>query len=260
MLSSSGPANIAGNRVSTSIFMLCRTLAPCGAAGLSFRPLVFHYLHRAAQTFFRAAHLQQGPDGLDGGALLPDHLAHIALAKAAIAQLALDELRVVPTGQAWHKARALSSAEHRLAMTQLAFANVSRVVIDERELRRAGPTFTIDTLKALQAENMDCQLYLIMGADQFSAFRQWHQWQEIASLAIICIAGRATSAVTQTQFDAYGALKARFLLLELPPMTVSATKIRQLLTSGGGNRPEIAELVPDPVARYISANRVYSHS
>ncbi|MES2413559.1 MAG: nicotinate (nicotinamide) nucleotide adenylyltransferase [Pseudomonadota bacterium] len=198
--------------------------------------------------------------GVFGGAFDPPHQAHVALAKAAVAQLALDVLRIVPTGQAWHKARTLSSAAHRLAMAKLAFADMPHVVIDERELRRAGPTFTIDTLKALQVENQDAHLYLIMGADQFSAFRQWHQWQDIAAIAIICIAGRATSTVTQAQFDAFGMLKSRFLQLELSPMTVSATQIRQLLASGAGNTSEVTELVPGAVARYISANRVYSIS
>ncbi len=198
--------------------------------------------------------------GVFGGAFDPPHIAHLALAKAAIEQLKLDELRVVPTGHAWHKARVLSSAAHRLAMTRLAFQDMPQVVIDERELLRPGPTFTIDTLQALQAENPDSQLYLIMGADQFAAFQQWHRWQAIVGLAIICIAGRATSTVAQAQFDVYDGLKSRFLQLLLPPMTVSATQIRQLLASGAGKSSDTNELVPEAVARYISANRVYGAS
>lgn len=195
--------------------------------------------------------------GIFGGAFDPPHKAHLALARAAIEQLELDEMRVVPTGSAWHKARELSSAEHRLNMTRMAFRDMPKVVVDERELLRPGPTFTIDTLEALQTENPGVQLYLIMGADQFSAFRQWRRWQAIAGLAIICIAGRATSMVTQAQIDAYGSLKSRFLQLRLPPMTVSATQIRQLLASGAGKNVDINELIPEAVARYISANRVY---
>ncbi|MES1978335.1 nicotinate (nicotinamide) nucleotide adenylyltransferase [Polaromonas sp.] len=195
--------------------------------------------------------------GVFGGAFDPPHKAHLELAKVAITQLELDELRVVPTGHAWHKARELSSAGHRLAMTRLTFEGMPRVVVDEREMQRAGPTFTIDTLEALQSENPGAQLYLIMGADQFAAFRQWHRWQAIVGLAIICIAGRATSTVTQAQIEAYGMLKSRFLQLSLPPMIVSATHIRQLLASGAGQSNDINELVPEAVARYISANRVY---
>ena len=196
--------------------------------------------------------------GVFGGAFDPPHNAHVALAQSALDQLGLDSLHVIPTGYAWHKARVLSAPEHRLAMTRLAFQDMPRVEVDERELQRAGPTFTIDTLEALQAENPDAQLYLIMGADQFAAFRQWHRWQAIVGLAIICIADRATSTAAKAQFDAYSEQKDRFLTLPLAPMPVSATQIRQLMASGAGQTREIGDLVPEPVARYISVNHVYS--
>ena len=196
--------------------------------------------------------------GIFGGAFDPPHKAHVALAQLALDQLALDELHVIPTGSAWHKARALSSATHRLAMTQLAFQGMPRVLVDDRELQRAGPTFTVDTLEALQAENPSAQLYLFMGSDQFAAFKQWHRWQAILELAIICIADRTLSAAPQAQFDAYQAQKTRFLQLLTPLMPVSATQIRQLLASGVGKTRDISDLVSEPVARYIAVNRVYS--
>ena len=70
--------------------------------------------------------------GIFGGAFDPPHLAHVALAQAAVTQLGLDELRVFPTGQAWHKARALTGAAHRLAMAKLAFGAVPGAVVDDR--------------------------------------------------------------------------------------------------------------------------------
>jgi nicotinate-nucleotide adenylyltransferase len=195
--------------------------------------------------------------GVFGGAFDPPHNAHIALAQAALGQFGLDLLYVVPTGQAWHKARALSAPVHRLAMTRLAFKDLPHIVVDEREIQRAGPTFTIDTLEALQAENPQAQLYLFIGADQFSAFRQWHRWQDILEIAIICIADRAQSALAQTQFDAYAGGNYRFFKLELPLMPVSATQIRQLMASGKASAAAIVQLVPEPVARYISLNQLY---
>lgn len=196
--------------------------------------------------------------GVFGGAFDPPHNAHLALAQAALAQLALDTLHIIPTGQAWHKATALSAAEHRLAMTRLAFEAMPHIVVDDRELQRAGPSFTIDTLQALQAENPQAQLYLIMGADQFAAFRQWHRWQDILQLAIICIAARAQSTPTPAQFDAYPGHQDRFFTLQLPLMLVSATQIRQLMASGAVAAGELAHLVPKPVARYISLHQLYS--
>lgn len=195
--------------------------------------------------------------GVFGGAFDPPHNAHIALAQAALAQFGLDLLHVVPTGQAWHKARALSAPVHRLAMTRLAFKEMPQVLVDDREIQRAGPTFTIDTLQALQAENPQAQLYLFIGSDQFAAFRQWHRWQDILEIAIICIADRAQSVLAQTQFDAYAGDNDRFFRLELPLMPVSATQIRQQIASGEATAAAIAQLVPEPVARYIALNQLY---
>ena len=199
--------------------------------------------------------------GVFGGAFDPPHNAHVSLATAALAQFELDALHIVPTGQAWHKARALSAPEHRLAMTRLAFENMPRVVVDDRELQRAGPTFTIDTLQAMQAENPRAQLYLIIGADQFADFGKWHRWQEILQVAIICIAGRELSTGVKAEFDAksdkLAANNPRFLTLDLPLMPVSATRIRELIAVGGVGAAEIAELLPEPVARYISLHQLY---
>ncbi len=107
--------------------------------------------------------------GMFGGAFDPPHLAHVALARAAIEQLGLDELRVFPTGMAWHKSRALTPGPHRLEMARLAFAEVPRAIIDPREVRRDGPTYTIDTLRELQRELPQAQLVLVIGADQAEA-------------------------------------------------------------------------------------------
>jgi len=195
--------------------------------------------------------------GVFGGAFDPPHNAHVALAGAAIAQFGLDTLFVVPTGHAWHKSQALSAPAHRLAMARLAFESIPHVQVDEREVQRPGPTFTIDTLLALQAENPGAQIYLFIGADQFAAFRQWHRWQDILDIAIICIAGRAQSMPAQPQFEAYESRSSRFTLLDLPLMPVSATQIRQLTASGAATAGEITRLVPEAVARYISLHQLY---
>ena len=196
--------------------------------------------------------------GVFGGAFDPPHNAHVVLAQAALQRLALDQLLVVPTGHAWHKTRALSASEHRLTMAQLAFGDLPNTQVDGREVRRPGPTFTIDTLKALQLENPGGQLHLIMGADQFAAFDQWHQWEAILEIAIICIADRAISTGAKTRFDASAAHGSRFLMLPMPLMPVSATQIRQLVSSKPGDATRILGMVPPAVARYIALNQLYS--
>jgi nicotinate-nucleotide adenylyltransferase len=186
--------------------------------------------------------------GVFGGAFDPPHNAHVALARAALAQLDLAGLRVFPTGQAWHKDRPLSALEHRLAMSRLAFDALPGVGIDPRETLRAGPTYTLDTLRELRRERPGARFVLIMGADQASALRRWHGWREIVSMAVIAVAGRAGG------FDP-SALPSgvRFERLELPPMAISATDIRARAARGEA----LDELVPPAVARYIERHHLY---
>lgn len=189
--------------------------------------------------------------GLFGGAFDPPHSAHVAIARAALEQLALDELRILPTGQAWHKSRPLSPAADRLAMVRLAFADLPRVVIDQRELQRPGASYTIDTLTAMLAEQPGVELYLVMGGDQWAAFTSWRQWQDIARLARLCVARRPDQAAEPSQ----PGLTVQWL--EIPAMPISATAIRQRYAAAGGRSAEPAPL-PEAVARYISDHRLYA--
>jgi nicotinate-nucleotide adenylyltransferase len=191
--------------------------------------------------------------GVFGGAFDPPHIAHVALAKAAIKELQLDELRVFPTGQAWHKPQSLSPTQHRLAMTALAFHDVPKVVIDSREVLREGPTFTVDTLHELKSEWPQAELFLIVGEDQALALPSWHEWQEILRLAIICVAEREDSTGSKTRFTAPQAYESRFKRLHTPAMTVSATDIRSRIAS----HHCVASLVFEPVARYIDDHHLY---
>ena len=195
--------------------------------------------------------------GLFGGSFDPPHAAHVALVKAAVSQLALDELRVLPTGQAWHKSRTLSAAEHRLAMAELAFAGVERVRVDPREILRAGPSYTVDTLREIRLEQPGAELFLVIGEDQARSLTTWHDWEEIPKLAIICVAARAYSMRAEDQFNgqfsAPQAYQSRFCTLQMPLLSVSATDIRSRIASRQG----VVPLVGEPVARYIDQHHLY---
>lgn len=195
--------------------------------------------------------------GVFGGAFDPPHLAHLALAKAALAQLALDTLHIVPTGQAWHKARQLSAAADRLAMARLAFSGLERVVVDEREIQRAGPSFTVDTLEALQAEYPGAQLYLVLGADQVAVLPSWHRWQDVLKIAIICIACRTSGAGLESTSRPENLAGQAVQMLQLPLIPVSSTDIRQQIVAPVTAQPDWHALVPEPVARYIERHRLY---
>jgi nicotinate-nucleotide adenylyltransferase len=191
--------------------------------------------------------------GVFGGAFDPPHTAHVALAQTSIAELQLDELRIIPTGQAWHKARPLSPAQHRLAMAQLAFAPLPSVVVDPRETQRAGPSYTVDTLRELRAQWPDADLFLILGGDQARALPTWREWEEILRLAIICVAEREDLTGASPQFIAPKSHESRFRRLQMPAMPVSATDIRARIAT----HQCVVPLVFEPVARYIDDHHLY---
>lgn len=193
--------------------------------------------------------------GVYGGAFDPPHLAHASLAQAAADQLQLNQIIVLPTGAAWHKARPLSPAVHRAAMARLAFADIAMVKVDERETLRTGPTYTIDSLEQLQTEHPAAQLFLLMGQDQFDAFASWHRWQDIAQLAIICIAARAVN--TRTSHKSHTApeiqTRCKIQVINMPDMPISATDIRLRVNIG----QRIDHLVKPAVEQYIAQHRLY---
>ena len=191
--------------------------------------------------------------GVFGGAFDPPHVAHLALVQAALAELALDELRVVPTGQAWHKSRPLTPAYHRLAMAQLAFADLPLVVIDPTETLRPGPSYTVDTLREFKALWPDAELFLLMGEDQAQALPTWHEWQEILRLATICVAARADFNDAGAEFVLEKVPGFGFQRLPMPSLPVSATDIRTRIAA----HLSVADMVFEPVARYIALHHLY---
>jgi nicotinate-nucleotide adenylyltransferase len=197
--------------------------------------------------------------GIFGGAFDPPHGAHVALARAVIDAWQLTALHVLPTGDAWHKSGALSPARDRLAMTRLAFGAIPGVVIDDRELHRAGPTYTIDTLRELAVQYPGALLVLQIGADQAVAFQRWHQAREIARMACISIAVRDRNKDGPVRFNPNDPLPgvacdpARVRVLELPAMPHSATEIRRRAAQG----LPIDHLAPPAVAGYIAGHHLY---
>lgn len=200
--------------------------------------------------------------GMFGGAFDPPHSAHRALARAALEQLRLDVLHVMPTGQAWHKSRTLSAAHHRIAMCEAAFGDLPRVRIDPRETARQGPSYTADTLEELRAQYPQATLYLVLGADQLLAFKSWVRWAEVLSLATLAVANRPTNIGAQAlRGDApltdLSGVDVPFVPLRMPLQHISATALRARLASEPADDPSLELLVPDAVASYISQNHLY---
>ena len=200
--------------------------------------------------------------GMFGGAFDPPHLAHRRLAETALSQLGLDRLHVIPTGQAWHKARVLSAAFHRLAMCELAFGDLPGVVIDDREIRRAGPSYTADTLGELKGLYPNARLYLILGADQLLSFRSWIRWQEVLEQARLAVADRPLDETAAQGKDSavcpdLSVVGLPFEALHMPAWRLSATAVRQRAASDAGS---IGQMVPEAVSSYISQHSLYPTS
>jgi len=189
-----------------------------------------------------------------GGAFDPPHRAHAALAQAAVAELRLDRLYVLPTGDAWHKQRTLTAAAHRLAMARLALGALPRVAVDDRELQRSGPTYSIDTLRELAAAHPGAELFLVIGEDQAAGFTGWREWQAIAALATIAVAARGDAAGSPGIAALQALAGVRLRVLALPRLAISATDIRARLAVG----QDITRLVDPQVASYIDRHHLYA--
>ena len=132
--------------------------------------------------------------GLFGGSFDPVHNAHLALARRALRELALDELRWVPAGDAWQKARPLSAAVHRVAMLQAAIEPDPRFVLERCELDRPGPSYTLDTVRGLQQLQPAAAWWLLIGQDQYANFHTWQGFEDLLQRVTVAVAGRPGAA------------------------------------------------------------------
>ena len=183
--------------------------------------------------------------GVFGGSFDPPHRGHTALAQAAVTHLNLDLLLVVPTGTAWHKSRPLSAAQHRLAMCALAFGDMPRARVDDCEIRRGGPSYTVDTLEALHQAYPGAEFFLLMGQDQAQRLGTWNRAEALPQLASLCVAGRAGSE---------DQLPAHVVRVPMPLMDLSSSAVRAAVAASG----DTSAMLAPAVARYIAQHRLYA--
>ena len=196
--------------------------------------------------------------GVLGGAFNPPHLGHLVLAQEAFARLGLDRVLLVPVGQAPHREIERDPGpELRLRMCELAAARDERLDASRIELDRAGPSYTVDTLRALRERAPGDELVLLLGGDQAAALGGWREPEEILRLATVACVERG-EARREEIAGALGRLEGaeRLVFLDMPSIGVSSTLIRRRAAEG----LPIRYLVAEEVEALIAAEGLFGAS
>lgn len=210
------------------------------------------------------------PIGLFGGTFDPIHYGHLRTAFELWQALRLTEVRFLPTGSPPHREQPLASAELRLAMVRAAVAGEPAFVVDDREVRRSGISYSVDTLTELRAEFPRRSLCLLLGMDAFLGLPNWHRWRELFELAHVVVAHRPgwkapTSGPlgevmvdrgTGTIRELHEKPAGRIYVHAVTQLEISSTELRQLISAGGDPR----YLVPDSVREVLRRLGCYSRA
>jgi len=193
--------------------------------------------------------------GIMGGTFDPIHLGHVAMAEAAADCAGLDRVLLVPAGVPPHRGAATAPAADRLAMVRLAAAGHPRLEVSDIELRRPGPSYTLDTLRAVARDRPGAELYLLLGWDAAREIRAWHAPYEVLRLARPVVVSRpGYPAPTERDLASAGIEPTWAILCDVPTPDVESTDVRSLVLSGGS----LAGLVDPAVAAYLRRHRLYA--
>jgi nicotinate-nucleotide adenylyltransferase len=191
--------------------------------------------------------------GVMGGTFDPIHYGHLVTAEEALAQFGLDGVVFVPTGRPWMKeGRSVSAAEDRYLMTVIATASNPRFSVSRIEIDREGPTYTVETLRALATDHPDAELYFITGADAMLEIFDWKEPDGALELAHFIAATRP--GYDLTRFEARTPTRhPNVSVMNVPALAISSTDVRSRVSEG---RP-IRYLVPEGVKTYIDKVALY---
>lgn len=202
--------------------------------------------------------------GVFGGTFDPIHLGHLRMAEEVAAALGLEAVHFVPASVPPHRDQPVASSVERLDWVSRAIADNPRFVFDDREHRRDGPSYMVDTLADFRREFPKHGLVLMLGMDAFNGLTRWHRWSELLDYAHIAVATRPGA---QAQGDAVELLSRHameraalastthggIIGVDITRLDISATAIRQVLAEGGSVR----YLVPEQLRPVLEAAAVY---
>lgn len=208
--------------------------------------------------------------GVLGGTFDPVHCGHVTAARFVQLALALESVLLIPCGQPVHRQQPLASAPERCAMVALALAAEPQLQLDRRECQTNAPSYTIDTLTALQREQPDVSWHLLVGADAFLSLPSWKQWQQLLDQVNLVVmtrpgfaideAGMAPALLAQYQRRrvanpaalasiGQGAIAA----IDVRTSDLSSTQVRELLKTGGN----LGSILHPAVAQHIRTHGLY---
>jgi nicotinate-nucleotide adenylyltransferase len=219
-----------------------------------------------------AEHLAS-PLGLFGGTFDPVHFGHLRLAAELREAFRLERVVFLPAGRPWQRGReTFAGGADRVRMLELAVAGEPAFSVDDREVRREGPSYTVDTLGEYRRERgQGSPLVFLCGTDAFARVETWHRWEALFDLAHFAVAVRADDAdwhsrgpgaiprplwprVTMNLKDILSTPAGRIMTFAMTPLAISSTAIRGLAQAGAS----IRYLTPDPVVGYIHQHRLYA--
>ncbi len=205
--------------------------------------------------------------GIFGGTFDPVHFGHLRPALEVQQVLGLNEVRFIPAGQPPHREMPYATSPQRLSMLRAAIEDQPGFVVDEREIRREGPSYMVDTLASLRAEVGQVSLYLILGYDAFLGLPDWHQWSRLIELSHLVITHRpgwnhddlaeALHSLVKQHEMAFEQLSEQaaggLVFVPVTQLDISATSIREKIRAG----QDIRYLLPDPVYEMIKMQKLY---
>jgi len=220
--------------------------------------------------FWKSPEQVQPMIGVFGGTFDPIHFGHLRPALDVLEGLCLEQIRFIPCGQPPHRQLPVANAVQRLAMVQLAIQDQPGFIADDREIKRAGPSYMVDTLSSLRQEMPDKTFCLIVGMDAFCEFDTWKNWQEIMTLANIVVihrpnnefdAGKAGSELNsyllQNRVGNVAGLESfvsgRILFYPVTQLDISSTQIRDEFKG----KKDVHYLMPQKIIEYIQQHRIY---
>ena len=189
--------------------------------------------------------------GLLGGTFDPPHIGHLAAAVSARHALDLDTVLLVPAGDPWQKrgTRDITPGPLRLEMVEGATRGLAGLRASDVEVRRPGPSYTLDTIVALREDRPDLAITLVLGRDAVAGIRTWHRWEDVLARAEVAVIDRDGEGIGDLDLPA----GMRVTSVPMPRLDVSSTDLRRRVAAG----EPIDVLTPPPVVRIIAERGLY---